>query len=138
MIGRTAEIAFLQRRIAEAGSGRGGTVVVRGEAGIGKSALLEEAARTAGDDLLVLRIIGVEAEADALAAPTTGLDRRPVSTPPTTSSPASRNAPSVTIAQEAPPSTSTRNGITETSSPARTRSSCGPAWPACKPARPRR
>ncbi|WP_127932397.1 AAA family ATPase [Nonomuraea polychroma] len=64
MIGRNAEIAFLQRMIAEAGSGRGGTVVVRGEAGIGKSALLEEAARTAGDDLLVLRITGVEAEAE--------------------------------------------------------------------------
>ncbi|MGP3915096.1 helix-turn-helix transcriptional regulator [Nonomuraea sp. 10N515B] len=64
MIGRNAEIAFLQRMIAEAGSGRGGAVVVRGEAGIGKSALLEEAARTAGDDLLVLRITGVESEAE--------------------------------------------------------------------------
>jgi len=64
MIGRDPEIAFLAKMIAESRTGRGGAVVVCGEAGIGKSALLAEAARLAGDDQLVLRITGVEAEAE--------------------------------------------------------------------------
>ncbi|MFI7125765.1 helix-turn-helix transcriptional regulator [Nonomuraea sp. NPDC050153] len=64
MIGRNAEIALLKGMIAESGTGRGNAVVVCGEAGIGKSALLAEAARAAGDDALVQRITGVEAEAE--------------------------------------------------------------------------
>ncbi|MEV6039206.1 AAA family ATPase [Nonomuraea sp. NPDC052116] len=64
MIGRNAEIALISGLIAESGTGRGNAVVVYGEAGIGKSALLAEAARAAGDDVLVLRITGVEAEAE--------------------------------------------------------------------------
>ncbi|MEV4106653.1 AAA family ATPase [Nonomuraea sp. NPDC049695] len=64
MIGRNAEIALLEKMIAESVTGRGNAVLVRGEAGIGKSALLAEAARTAGDDLLVLRVTGVESEAE--------------------------------------------------------------------------
>ncbi|MEV1177721.1 AAA family ATPase [Nonomuraea sp. NPDC049784] len=64
MIGRNAEIALLEKMIAESGTGLGNAVLVRGEAGIGKSALLAEVVRTAGDDLLVLRVTGVEAEAE--------------------------------------------------------------------------
>ncbi|WP_431903409.1 AAA family ATPase [Nonomuraea sp. bgisy101] len=64
MIGRDAEIAALKRLIAESREGRGHAVVVHGEAGIGKSALLAEAVQGAGDDLLVLRVTGVEAEAE--------------------------------------------------------------------------
>ncbi|NUR91752.1 MAG: ATP-binding protein, partial [Nonomuraea sp.] len=64
MIGRNAEIALLAGMIAESRAGRGNAVVVHGEPGIGKSALLAEAARTAGDDVLVLRVTGVEAEAE--------------------------------------------------------------------------
>ncbi|MEJ3746371.1 hypothetical protein WEI85_24155 [Actinomycetes bacterium KLBMP 9797] len=63
----------------------------------------------------------------ALAPPTTVRDIRPASTPPTSSTPASRKAPSITFVHEALPGASTGNGITETSSPARTRSSYGPA-----------
>ncbi|NUP67789.1 MAG: AAA family ATPase, partial [Nonomuraea sp.] len=64
MIGRNAEIALLAGMIAESRAGRGNAVVVHGEPGIGKSALLAEVARTAGDDVLVLRVTGVEAEAE--------------------------------------------------------------------------
>ncbi|MEU4226919.1 AAA family ATPase [Nonomuraea sp. NPDC026600] len=64
MIGRTAEIALLREMIAGSEAGQGNAVVVHGEAGIGKSALLAEVARTAGSDLLVLRVTGVEAEAE--------------------------------------------------------------------------
>ncbi|MER6948265.1 AAA family ATPase [Nonomuraea sp. NPDC000554] len=64
MIGRDAEIALLSGMITESGAGQGNAVVVYGEAGIGKSALLAEVARRAGGDLLVLRVTGVEAEAE--------------------------------------------------------------------------
>ncbi|MEV6158837.1 AAA family ATPase [Nonomuraea sp. NPDC052129] len=64
MIGRHAEIALLRRMIAESGAGQGNAIVVYGQAGIGKSALLAEVARTAGGDPLVLRVTGVEAEAE--------------------------------------------------------------------------
>ena len=42
----------------------GGALILRGEAGIGKTALLEEAVRSAGDDFLTLRASGVESEAE--------------------------------------------------------------------------
>ncbi|MFI7144096.1 helix-turn-helix transcriptional regulator [Nonomuraea sp. NPDC050022] len=64
MIGRHAEIALLREMIAESGAGQGNAIVVYGQAGIGKSALLAEIARTAGGDPLVLRVTGVEAEAE--------------------------------------------------------------------------
>ncbi|MFG1957714.1 AAA family ATPase [Nonomuraea sp. NPDC049028] len=64
MIGRHAEIALLRGMIAESGAGQGNAIVVYGQAGIGKSALLAEVARTAGGDPLVLRVTGVEAEAE--------------------------------------------------------------------------
>ncbi|MFI7637364.1 AAA family ATPase [Nonomuraea sp. NPDC049400] len=64
MIGRNAEIAELTRMIAESRAGRGNAVAMYGEAGIGKSALLAEAAHRAGEHSLVLRATGVEAESE--------------------------------------------------------------------------
>ncbi|MGW3348877.1 helix-turn-helix transcriptional regulator [Nonomuraea rubra] len=64
MIGRNAEIAVLSRMIAESRGGQGNAVALYGVAGIGKSALLEEAASRAGEHALVLRATGVEAESE--------------------------------------------------------------------------
>ncbi|MFD7659658.1 AAA family ATPase [Actinosynnema sp. NPDC059797] len=47
--GRSAELAALDRLLADARAGRSGVLVVRGEAGIGKSALLDHLARRALD-----------------------------------------------------------------------------------------
>ncbi|WP_171164845.1 helix-turn-helix transcriptional regulator [Streptomyces sp. I05A-00742] len=63
--GRTTEIAALDRLLSDAREGRSGAVVLRGEAGIGKSVLLDHAARTAGEaGMRVLRGLGVEAEGE--------------------------------------------------------------------------
>jgi DNA-binding CsgD family transcriptional regulator len=59
--GRTTECARLDRALGDARSGQSGVLVVRGEAGIGKSALLEYAAARA-DGCRVLRATGVEWE----------------------------------------------------------------------------
>jgi DNA-binding CsgD family transcriptional regulator len=64
MIGRNVEIALLKEMIAKSQTGHGNAIVVHGEAGIGKSTLLSKIADMAGDDLLVLRVTGVEAEAE--------------------------------------------------------------------------
>lgn len=61
LLRRDSEQAAIARLIAEARSGRSGVLVVRGEAGIGKSALLDQAVREAAE-LRVLRAVGVEAE----------------------------------------------------------------------------
>ncbi|MDA0566274.1 AAA family ATPase [Streptomonospora sp. S1-112] len=62
--GRTAEQAALTGLLDAAAAGAGGAAVLRGEAGIGKSALLEGAVReAAGRGMRVLRLTGVEAEA---------------------------------------------------------------------------
>ncbi|GAB3005606.1 helix-turn-helix transcriptional regulator [Saccharothrix stipae] len=74
--GRSAELAVVDRLLTDARAGRSGVLVVRGEAGIGKSALLAHAAHTAtrtatpqdkagrNDDggFLVLRGTAVESE----------------------------------------------------------------------------
>ncbi|GAA4483442.1 LuxR family transcriptional regulator [Actinoallomurus oryzae] len=70
--GRDIELAWLSQLITEARvDGRSGAAVLRGEAGIGKSALLEWAAEEAthappeaGGDMRVLRVTGFEAERD--------------------------------------------------------------------------
>jgi DNA-binding CsgD family transcriptional regulator len=62
LIGRTAEWAGIDGAMAAAREARGATVVLRGEAGVGKTALLDRAAGTAG--FRVLRATGVEAESD--------------------------------------------------------------------------
>src|ERR1700745_1571620 len=59
--GRRAERAVLDRLLDGAREGRSGVLVVRGEAGIGKTALLEYAIASASD-LRVLTAVGVESE----------------------------------------------------------------------------
>jgi DNA-binding CsgD family transcriptional regulator len=61
LYGRDTETAALADRIAAARAGRGSSLVVRGEAGIGKSSLAAAAADAAGD-VTVLRCTGVESE----------------------------------------------------------------------------
>jgi len=67
LYGRDAERALIAELVAGASAGRGGALVIRGEPGIGKSALLDEAAARAreGDQpVRVLRVAGVESEAE--------------------------------------------------------------------------
>ena len=59
--GRRAERAILDGLVEAAREGRSGVLVVRGEAGIGKTALLEYVIESASD-LKVLRAVGVESE----------------------------------------------------------------------------
>ncbi|GAB2846519.1 helix-turn-helix transcriptional regulator [Lentzea nigeriaca] len=61
IVGRHAELAVIDRLIDRARGGSGGGLVVRGEAGIGKSTLLGRAYAEARD-LRVLRVVGVESE----------------------------------------------------------------------------
>ncbi|MFC9971585.1 ATP-binding protein [Spirillospora sp. NPDC127200] len=67
--GRDAELATLDRLLQLARAGRSGVLVLRGEAGIGKTALLDHAAASAAD-MRVLRATGVEYES---ALPYAGL-----------------------------------------------------------------
>lgn len=59
--GRKSERAALERLLDEARSGRSGALVICGEAGIGKTALLDEATESAAD-FEVVRSVGVEWE----------------------------------------------------------------------------
>src|SRR3954463_10980815 len=59
--GRRDERVMLDELIAAARAGRSETLVLRGEAGIGKTALLEYAVESAADFRLV-RVVGVESE----------------------------------------------------------------------------
>src|SRR5215218_10094577 len=63
LYGRRAECDALDRLLADARRSRSGVLVVRGEAGVGKSALLDHAAGQA-KEMTVLRAAGVESEAD--------------------------------------------------------------------------
>ncbi|MBB5078379.1 ATP-binding protein [Nonomuraea endophytica] len=63
MVGRSAERSRLVRLVADAKAGRSRSLVVRGEAGIGKTALLEYAAGVAGG-MRILRVVGIESEAE--------------------------------------------------------------------------
>ncbi|RDH74760.1 helix-turn-helix transcriptional regulator [Mycolicibacterium moriokaense] len=84
LVGRQREQRILATLLDDARTGRSGTLVVRGEAGIGKSALLADIAATA-TDFRVLQISGTEAEIELayaalqqLCAPLAGLtDRLP-------------------------------------------------------------
>ncbi|MEY9907204.1 DNA-binding CsgD family transcriptional regulator/tetratricopeptide (TPR) repeat protein [Catenulispora sp. MAP12-49] len=62
LVGRRAESAALNRLVTELRAGRGGALVVRGEAGIGKTALLESVLTV--DDVRILRVSGVEFETE--------------------------------------------------------------------------
>src|SRR3954451_555754 len=59
--GRTDECALLDAFVDAIRRGEGRSLVVRGQAGIGKTALLEYLVRSASD-LTVLRAVGVESE----------------------------------------------------------------------------
>ncbi len=63
LVGRDGERDHVERSLGQASSGRSTALVVRGEAGIGKSALLDHAVATAGD-MRVLRGVGIESEAE--------------------------------------------------------------------------
>src|SRR3954454_2124019 len=62
LFGRDAERSRATALLDDARSGRSGALVVRGEAGVGKSALLEYARREAAD-MTVLTGCGIESEA---------------------------------------------------------------------------
>src|SRR5918997_777711 len=76
VIGRTDECAAIGRLLADARSGRSGTLVLSGEPGVGKSVLIEHAVESA-EGMRVLEATGVETEVDLAFA---GLDQlvRPV------------------------------------------------------------
>jgi predicted ATP-dependent serine protease len=63
LLGRAQESAVIDQLLLNARSGGSGAIVIKGEAGIGKSALLGYAAHLASD-MRVLRISGVESEAE--------------------------------------------------------------------------
>jgi AAA ATPase domain len=60
--GRSAETARIDELLAAARDGRSGALVIRGEAGVGKTALLDYASAAAGTR--VLRGTGIESEAE--------------------------------------------------------------------------
>ncbi|WP_328603348.1 LuxR family transcriptional regulator [Amycolatopsis sp. NBC_00345] len=63
ILGRSRELAVIGRMLARARSAHGSGLVLRGEAGIGKSALLTEAEASAvAAGIRVLRVVGVESE----------------------------------------------------------------------------
>jgi DNA-binding CsgD family transcriptional regulator len=61
LLGRGPETTRLDELISEAAGGRGGALVIEGEPGVGKTALLEEAAQRASR-FSVLRVAGVQSE----------------------------------------------------------------------------
>jgi DNA-binding CsgD family transcriptional regulator len=63
LLGRDPECTAIDSVLEDARAGMGGALVVRGEAGIGKSALLEYARQQAAP-MAVLSAVGVEAESD--------------------------------------------------------------------------
>ncbi|EHR53596.1 transcriptional regulator, luxR family [Saccharomonospora marina XMU15] len=63
LVGRADETAMIEALVSDARRGRAAALVVRGEAGIGKSALLEHAAANA-DGMRLLRGSAVESEAE--------------------------------------------------------------------------
>ena len=62
LVGRAAESAWLNRRLALARRGEGGAILVTGEPGVGKTALVREVSGAA-DGVMALRGGGVESEA---------------------------------------------------------------------------
>jgi DNA-binding CsgD family transcriptional regulator len=62
LYGRDAERSIIAGLLQEARGSRGGVLVVRGAAGVGKSALLDDA-RDRASDMQVLRCAGIESEA---------------------------------------------------------------------------
>src|SRR5882757_873389 len=63
LLGRQQECGVLDRLLTAARAGHGAAMVVHGEPGIGKTALLEYAI-SAATDFQVLRAVGIEAEVE--------------------------------------------------------------------------
>jgi DNA-binding CsgD family transcriptional regulator len=63
LVGRGAEEAAVERLLTNARAGQGGALVLRGEAGIGKSALLEDS-RALASEFRILQAVGIESEAE--------------------------------------------------------------------------
>jgi DNA-binding CsgD family transcriptional regulator len=61
LVGRDLELGGIRRLVDGLGSGEGGVLMLRGEAGIGKTALLDSASEMAGD-ATVLAACGIESE----------------------------------------------------------------------------
>jgi DNA-binding CsgD family transcriptional regulator len=61
LIGRESEQAAVNRVLASVRDGRSEALVLRGEAGIGKTVLLDAAVEAAAD-LLIVRLVGIESE----------------------------------------------------------------------------
>jgi AAA ATPase domain len=74
LVGRERECAAIDRLLEAAAGGQSSSLVLRGEAGIGKTALLTYAAEGGGGGR-VLRTTGVEAESDLAFAGLYGLLR---------------------------------------------------------------
>ena len=62
LLGRGSEREMLHRLLGGARDGQGAVLVLHGEAGVGKTVLLDDAAKAAADDFRVARISGVEGE----------------------------------------------------------------------------
>jgi DNA-binding CsgD family transcriptional regulator len=67
LVGRATEQAAIQALLDDARAGAGGVLILRGEPGVGKTALLREATERASG-MEVLRAVGVEAEWDVAFA----------------------------------------------------------------------
>src|SRR4051812_1920711 len=67
LLGRAVECERIERLVAQARDGASGVLVLRGEPGIGKTALLEHAAAAAGS-ATVLRVRAVESEVEVAFA----------------------------------------------------------------------
>ena len=63
LYGRDAERARLAALLEDAREGRAGILLLHGEPGVGKSALLEDLVASTGGDVRVLRTQGLESEA---------------------------------------------------------------------------
>ena len=74
LVGRERECAAIDRLLEASAQGESSSLVIRGEAGMGKTALLEHAAERSGDRT-VLRVVGVEVESDLGFAGLDGLLR---------------------------------------------------------------
>ena len=64
IVSRAAELSRLDDLLGALARGEGGALLVRGEAGIGKTTLLEALAARAGDAVTVIRACGAETEAE--------------------------------------------------------------------------
>ncbi len=62
LVGRAAECGRIEAMLADVRTGVGGALLIRGEPGIGKTALVEYAVRRS-EDLRILSVLGVDSEA---------------------------------------------------------------------------